>query len=100
MLDDLRKKMLQKEQEIQKRIEALLVESASADEAIRVKINGQHQVVDLQINLEKIDSAEMLEDLLIARLNTAHQEINEKTAALMRSNINDMLPPGLDKIFG
>ena len=100
MLGDLRKKMLEKEREIQQRIEALRISSESSDKTVSAVINGRHQIVELHIELEKIDSAELLEDLLLVCLNKGHQEINDKSAALMRHDLHDLLPPGLDKIFG
>jgi hypothetical protein len=82
-------KQVQKMQEEMLRIQQELEEkeytSASGGGAVTAVVNGRHEVVSLTISPDVIDpgDAEMLSDLVIAAVNNAMREADEKMQSEM-----------------
>ncbi len=100
MLDDILHKMQEKEKSIRQNIAEIVVHDQSSDGIIHLSLDGENQLRDLSIDLSRIEDVEMLEDLLITTLNRAHADVNRKVAELTKQDMSDLLPPGLDKLFG
>lgn len=95
-------KQLQKAQAEMSRMQQELaektVESTSGGGAVRVVVNGQKNLVSLQIDPEVMaeENREMLEDLIIAAVNEAFQRVDEMVAAEMQKLTGGLnLPPGM-----
>ncbi len=95
-------KQLQKAQvemsRLQEELSEKTVESSSGGGAVRVVVNGQKQLVSLQIDPEAMDedNREMLEDMIIAAVNEAFNRVDEMVSSEMQKLTGGMnLPPGL-----
>jgi nucleoid-associated protein EbfC len=95
-------KQLQKAQaemgRLQEEIAQKTVESTSGGGAVRVVVNGQKNLVALQIDPEVLteENREMLEDLIIAAVNEAFQRVDEMVASEMQKVTGGLnLPPGI-----
>lgn len=72
---------------------------------VKTTINGNREIIDLQIDesLFTKDDKEMVQDLVVAAVNKALQEIDLRIKEEMQANTAGMLPniPGLDlsKLF-
>lgn len=78
-----------------------LSESAEAGAGmVKVTINGRKQVTQLTIDpdLMKPEDAEVVQDLIIAAVNRAMENIEEKIKARIQESTEGVLPniPGLD----
>jgi DNA-binding YbaB/EbfC family protein len=78
-----------------------LTESAeSGAELVRVTINGQKKIIDLQIDADLIkpDDKEMLQDLIVAAVNKALESIEPKIKEHLQKATEGLLPniPGMD----
>ncbi len=96
------KAMQEKMAEMQKKIEQTEVEGASGGGAVKVLINGKHEVKKINIDKSLIDpnESEVLEDLIIAALNDANKKIVENTNNQLGSISSGMgLPPGMKLPF-
>ncbi len=96
------KVMQEKMAEMQKKIEQTEVEGASGGGAVKVLINGKHEVKKINIDKSLIDpnECEVLEDLIIAALNDANKKIAENTNNQLGSISGGMgLPPGMKLPF-
>lgn len=74
------------------------VESSSGGGAVRVKANGQKELVAVMIDPEALsgENREMLEDMVLAAVNEALKQVDEMVAAEMQKLTGGMnLPPGL-----
>ncbi len=96
------KAMQEKMAEMQKKIEQTEVEGTSGGGAVKVLINGKHEVKKINIDKSLIDpeECEVLEDLIIAAFNDANKKIAENTNNQLGSISSGMgLPPGMKLPF-
>ena len=96
------KAMQEKMAEMQKKIEETEIEGSSGGGAIKIVMNGKHEVKNLFIDPSIVNSneKEVLEDLIIAALNDVNKKIAESTNDQLGSISGGMgLPPGLKLPF-
>ena len=96
------KAMQEKMAEMQKKIEETEIEGSSGGGAVKIVMNGKHEVKNLFIDPSIVNSEEkeVLEDLIIAALNDANKKIAENTNDQLGSISGGMgLPPGLKLPF-
>ncbi len=92
------KAMQEKMAEMQKKIEETEIEGSSGGGAVKIVMNGKHEVKNLFIDpsIVNSDEKEVLEDLIIAALNDVNKKIAENTNDQLGSISGGMgLPPGL-----
>lgn len=91
-----------KQEELRERLEAILVDAEVEGGAVRVTATAAGALRDLVIDPEKVDmqDVEALQDLVLEAVNRALDEARKVQAETSRALIKDMLPPGLDKLFG
>ncbi len=96
------KAMQEKMAEMQKKIEDTEIEGSSGGGAVKIVMNGKHEVKNLFIDpsIVNSDEKEVLEDLIIAALNDVNKKIAENTNDQLGSISGGMgLPPGLKLPF-
>ena len=96
------KAMQEKMAEMQKKIEETEIEGSSGGGAVKIVMNGKHEVKNLFIgpSIVNSDEKEVLEDLIIAALNDVNKKIAENTNDQLGSISGGMgLPPGLKLPF-
>ena len=96
------KAMQEKMAEMQKKIEETEIEGSSGGGAVKIVMNGKHEIKNLFIDPSIInpDEKEVLEDLIIAALNDVNKKIAENTNDQLGSISGGMgLPPGLKLPF-
>ena len=96
------KVMQEKMAEMQKKIEETEIEGSSGGGAVKIVMNGKHEVKNLFIDPSIVNSneKEVLEDLIIAALNDVNKKIAESTNDQLGSISGGMgLPPGLKLPF-
>lgn len=77
---------MQKEMEkAQEEIAALTVEATAGGGAVKVTINGEHQITSLTIDPGVVDPAdvEMLQDLIMVAVNDAQKQFEDMSAERM-----------------
>ena len=101
--------MLAQAQKVQQEFEHIKTEIAnktvtaeSGGGMVKVRMKGNNHLLEIKINRETYDpnDLEMLEDLIVAAVNKANQEVAEMAAEEMKK-ASGMLPniPGLDLNF-
>jgi DNA-binding YbaB/EbfC family protein len=91
-------KQAQKMQEqLQKQMEATIVEAGAGGGMISVKMNGSKQLLSIQIDQEVFESGdkEMLQDLIVAAVNEGIRKVDEAMASQMGNLTAGMKIPGL-----
>ena len=97
MFGDLMGNMEEKKEQLQERLAGTEMEEVSADQSIKIKFNGLREILDVSVDMTKIDTSdsEQLEDLLLITLN----KVNERIAILEEEEnkkmLKDILPSGL-----
>lgn len=95
---ELQKKMA----DAQKKVEELEAEGTSGGGLVKVKINGRNVTTSLSIDESLIskDEKEILEDLIVAALNDARENVQKKISEEMSSLTGGLkLPPGMKLPF-
>ena len=96
------KAMQEKMAEMQKKIEETEIEGSSGGGAVKIVMNGKHEVKNLFIDpsIVNSDEKEVLEDLIIAALNDVNKKNAENTTDQLGSISGGMgLPPGFKLPF-
>jgi len=95
---ELQKKMA----DAQKKVEELEAEGTSGGGLVKVKINGKNVTTSISIDESLIskDEKEILEDLIVAALNDARENVQKKISEEMSSLTGGLkLPPGMKLPF-
>ena len=95
---ELQKKMA----DAQKKVEELEAEGTSGGGLVKAKVNGKNITTSLSIDDSLIskDEKEILEDLIVAALNDARENVQKKISEEMSSLTGGLkLPPGMKLPF-
>jgi len=94
-IQQLMKQAQKMQEQLQRELEATVVEASVGGGVVEVKMSGQKQLLKLSIDPEVIDPAdpEILQDLLMAAINEAGRKVDEQ----MSQKLGGMAPglPGM-----
>ncbi len=94
------KEMQARMQEAQNKLEDIVAEGESGAGMVKATVNGKRKLLKLEIEPELINPGEsgMLQDLIIAAVNKAMEDAEEKGRIEMQKVTEGMLPqiPGMD----
>jgi len=91
-------KIMQKQlSEIQEELKNMIFESSSGGGAVKVKVNGDQEVMEIKIDKEAIDpeDLEMVEDMILVAVNDALNKSKEEYKTRMASLTGGFNIPGL-----
>ncbi|MDD5600326.1 MAG: YbaB/EbfC family nucleoid-associated protein [Actinomycetota bacterium] len=89
--------MQQKLQEIQKELKEMIFEASAGGGAVKVKVNGGQEVIEIKINKEMVDSSdmEMVEDMVMVAVNDAIRQSREEAKRKMAALTGGINIPGM-----
>jgi hypothetical protein len=94
------KEAQEKMKEAQENLVNIKVTAESGAGLVKATVNGQKQLIDLEIDhdLIKPDQAFMLKDLIIAAVNKATEEADQKAKEELRKSTEGLIPniPGFN----
>ncbi len=98
MLGDLQKK----QDELKAKLSTVEIKESLNDGAITVTANAAREIINIELDDSKIDMTDKaeVEDLVLIAVNNALKKAAEKEAAMSQNLISDMLPPGMENMFG
>lgn len=87
---------------MKRKLAEITVEAEAGDGAVKVTANANREILDVTIHREKLDmeDLEQLQDLIVTAVNRALEKALIKEQAEANKMIQDMLPPGLEGLFG
>jgi len=90
------KKMQAEMEKNKKELEESVVEAKAGGEMVQVKMNGKREILSLKINPQAVDvdDMEMLEDLIVACINDANNQIDA-----LAEKLGPQLPSGMNGMF-
>lgn len=96
-MQQIMKQVQQLQEQLQKQLDELTVDASAGGGMVTVKMNGQKQLVAVQIDPEVFASkdGEMLQDLILAAVNEATRKVDEHLASRMGSMAGGLNIPGL-----
>jgi nucleoid-associated protein EbfC len=102
MFEDIFGNMQKQQADVAQRLATITVEAEAGFGAVKVTTTGDGSVKDVKIDPTKIslNDVEKLEDLLVTALNEALEKGRKKAEEETQQLINNMIPPGMEGLFG
>ena len=96
-LQQLMKQAQQMQEKLQKQMESMVVEATAGGGMVSVKMNGQKQLLSIQIEPEVFSGGDkdMLQDLIVAAVNEGNRKIDEAMQGQLGSLTGGLKIPGL-----
>lgn len=100
MFGDLMGNMEEKQKAMKEKLQS--IEITESIEGISLKGNGARELLNVSIGEEYLNGErkEELEDLLLVAFNNLLEKISEEEAKESQNMISQMLPPGMEGLFG
>ncbi len=85
-----------------KKLATIVVEAEAGDGAVKVSANAAREILNIKFDKTLLDwdDTEQVEDLVTVAVNRALALAAEKEQAESQKMIQDMIPPGLEGLFG
>ncbi len=89
--------MQQKIATLQKELETRELEVSAGGGAVKIKINGKQEILEMKIDKDAVDpeDVETLEDLVLAAVNQAVKESQDMVSSAMNKVTGGMNIPGM-----
>jgi hypothetical protein len=102
MFGDLFGNVQQQQEAMKQKLAEIQVEAEAGDGAVKVTANANREILDLTILKDKLDweDLEQIQDLIVTAVNRALEKALVKEQAEARKMISDMMPPGMEGLFG
>jgi hypothetical protein len=102
MLGDMMSQMQEMQEQMQKQLAAQTFSADAGGGAVTVTCSGAREITNVKINPTQVDPEDLegLEDLLVVATNRALEKAAEYETAQAGSMMNNMMPGGLDGLFG
>jgi DNA-binding YbaB/EbfC family protein len=96
-LKQMMKQAQQMQEKLQKQMEATIVDATAGGGMVSVKMNGQKQLLSVQIDQEVFTSGDkdMLQDLIVAAVNEGIRKVDETMQSQLGSLAGGLKIPGL-----
>jgi DNA-binding YbaB/EbfC family protein len=96
-LQQLMKQAQQMQEKLQKQMDAMVVEATAGGGMVSVKMNGQKQLLSIQIEPEVFSGGDkdMLQDLIVAAVNEGIRKIDEALQGQLGNMTGGLKIPGL-----
>jgi len=96
-LQQMMKQAQQMQEKLQKQMEATVVDATAGGGMVSVKMNGQKQLLSVQIDQEVFTSGDkdMLQDLIVAAVNEGIRKVDETMQSQLGSLAGGLKIPGL-----
>lgn len=93
--------MQAKMEQMQAELEKTEIEATAGGGMVKVVANGKNDIISVTIDPEVVDKEdiEMLQDLIVAAVNQAHQKVQELQAEQMSGLTGGLKIPGLNLPF-
>lgn len=89
--------MQQKLLEIQKELKEMEFKASAGGGAVKARVNGEQEVIEIKINKEMVDSGdmEMIEDMVMVAVNDAVKQSRNEAKSKMAALTGGIGIPGL-----
>lgn len=96
-LQDMLSQARQQAEKLQEKMQQIVVDASSGGGTVTVKMNGQKQLLSINIEPEIVKSGdiEMLQDLVVAAVNQASQKVDDALKSSLGGMFGGMGLPGL-----
>lgn len=101
ILKQMQKKLQDSLQRVQDELEAQVIEGSAGGGTVKVKVNGQQQVLGIQLDKSVVDpeNVELLEDLVLTAVKDAMDKAGEMANKKMGAVTGGLKIPGMPNLF-
>jgi len=101
MLKQMQKKLQDSINKVQEELEAQVVEGAAGGGAVKVRVNGQQQVLAVQLDKSVVDpeNVELLEDLIVTAIKDGMDKASVLANERMGALTGGLKIPGMPNLF-
>ncbi|NDD29493.1 MAG: YbaB/EbfC family nucleoid-associated protein [Proteobacteria bacterium] len=101
ILKQMQKKLQDSLQKVQEELEAQVVEGTAGGGSVRVKVNGQREVLGIQLDRSVVDpeNVELLEDLVLTAIKDGLDKAGALANQKMGAVTGGLNIPGLPNLF-
>lgn len=94
--------MEEQQKALREQLQNITIEAEAGDGAIKITANAAREITNIKVDPTLMDpeDPEQLEDLLLVAINRALEKAATKEAAESQKLISNMLPPGMEGLFG
>lgn len=102
MFGDLFGQMEEQQKALREKLSEIEVEAEAGDGAVKITANAAREITNIKLAPSVLDpeDPEQLEDLLLVAINRVLEKAALKEAAESQKLISNMLPPGMEGLFG
>ncbi len=102
MFGDLFGNVQKQQEELAEKLASITVEADAGDGAVQVTATCDQTIKNIALDPAKLDFSdlEMIEDLVLTAVNAALEKAKNKAAAESHKLLKNMMPPGMDGLFG
>ena len=86
-INDLMKQAQSMQGKMAEDLKKMRVEGSSGGEMVKVVLNGQKELTNIEIQPQALEDPELLSDLVLSAMNSAYQKIDQQ----IPNNMGDML---------
>ena len=92
MFGDLMGNMEEKKEQMQEKLAALEMIEQAGDGAVKIKFNGLREILDISLDLNKVDAtdSEELEDILLVAFNNVQNKVAEVEESENKKMLKDI----------
>ena len=96
-IQQMMKQAQQMQEKLQKQMESIVVDATSGGGMVSVKMNGQKQLLSIQIDPEVFSGSDrdMLQDLIVAAVNEGIRKVDEAMQSSLGGLTGGLKIPGL-----
>ena len=96
-MQQLMKQAQKMQEQLQKQMESTIVESTAGGGMVSVKMNGQKQLISIQIDPEVFsgNDKDMLQDLIVAAVNEGIRKVDDALAGQLGNLTGGLKIPGM-----
>lgn len=101
ILKQMQKKLQDSLQRVQEELETQIVEGSAGSGSVKVKVNGQQQVLGIQLDRTVVDpeNVELLEDLILTAIKDAMDKAGALANQKMGAVTGGLKIPGMPSFF-
>lgn len=102
MFGDLFSQAEEQQKAMRQKLAEVTIEAEAGDGAVKVTANANREILNIRFNKELLDweDVEQVEDLVTIAVNRALELAGQKEAEQTQQLLQNMLPPGLENLFG
>lgn len=94
--------MKEQQERLQEELRSVELKAEADNGMVVVTVNAARELINISIKPELVEEGdhEIIEDLVLVAINRAMEKASVKEQELTQASLKNMLPPGMENLFG